>query len=142
MHQLQSAVERGAQIITFNPLRERGLERFTNPQSPVQMLTGSSTKISSQYHQVKAGGDIAAIMGMCKVLIEMDDRSRAEGRTPVLDHDFIQEHVHGFEDFARDARNYSWEHLERQSGMVRAAFEAAAGVYARAERVIAVYGMA
>ena len=66
MHQLQNAVQRGAQIITFNPLRERGLERFTNPQSPVQMLTGSSTKISSQYHQLKAGGDIAAIMGMCK----------------------------------------------------------------------------
>ena len=66
MHQLQDAVRRGAQIITFNPLRERGLERFTNPQSPVQMLTGSSTAISTQYHQLKAGGDIAAIMGICK----------------------------------------------------------------------------
>lgn len=33
MHQLQNAVQRGAQIITFNPLRERGLERFANPQA-------------------------------------------------------------------------------------------------------------
>ena len=80
MHQLQNAVGRGAQIVTFNPLRERGLERFTNPQSPLQMLTGSSTKISTQYHQVKAGGDIAAIMGICKALIEMDDESCAGGQ--------------------------------------------------------------
>ena len=77
MHQLQDAARRGAQIITFNPLRERGLERFTNPQSPVQMLTGSSTAISTQYHQLKAGGDIAAIMGMCKSLIERTIKAAA-----------------------------------------------------------------
>jgi hypothetical protein len=68
---LQNAVQRGAQIITFNLLRERGLERFTNPQSPLQMLTGSSAAISTQYHQLKAGGDIAAIMGISKGLIRI-----------------------------------------------------------------------
>ena len=41
LHPLQEASERGAPIITFNPLRERGLESFTNPQSPVEMLTGA-----------------------------------------------------------------------------------------------------
>ena len=39
LHQLQDARKRGVPIVTFNPLRERGLERFTNPQSPVEMLT-------------------------------------------------------------------------------------------------------
>ena len=141
MHQLQDAVRRGAQIITFNPLRERGLERFTNPQSPVQMLTGSSTAISTQYHQLKAGGDIAAIMGICKSLIEKDDTSRVNGGVSALDHRFIQEHAHGFDDFAARARNCSWECLERQSGLSRAAIEAAAESYGRAERVIGVYGM-
>jgi hypothetical protein len=61
LHPLQEAAQRGVPIVTFNPLRERGLERFTNPQSPVEMLTGSSTQISTQYHQVKAGGDLAAL---------------------------------------------------------------------------------
>ena len=28
LHQLEDAAKRGAEIITFNPLRERGLERF------------------------------------------------------------------------------------------------------------------
>jgi len=34
LHQLQAARRRGVPIITFNPLRERGLVSFTNPQSP------------------------------------------------------------------------------------------------------------
>ena len=34
LHDLQDAVERGVKIVTFNPLRERGLERFVNPQAP------------------------------------------------------------------------------------------------------------
>jgi hypothetical protein len=40
LHQLQEARKRGVPIITFNPLRERGLVSFTNPQSPLEMLTG------------------------------------------------------------------------------------------------------
>ena len=42
---------------------------FTNPLSVVQMATGGETPISTQYHQVKIGGDIAAITGMCKALL-------------------------------------------------------------------------
>src|ERR1700678_907430 len=60
VHSLQAARRRNVPIVTFNPLRERGLERVVNPQSPVEMLTNAATQISTQYHQVKAGGDIAA----------------------------------------------------------------------------------
>jgi anaerobic selenocysteine-containing dehydrogenase len=49
LHDLQDASERGVPIITFNPIRERGLERFQNPLSPRQMLTGDSTQISSTW---------------------------------------------------------------------------------------------
>ena len=31
--------KRGVEIVTFNPLKERGLERFTDPQSPIEMAT-------------------------------------------------------------------------------------------------------
>ena len=48
LHQLQEVRERGVPIITFNPLRERGLESFTNPQSPLEMLTLAETQISTQ----------------------------------------------------------------------------------------------
>ena len=57
-----------------------GLERFTNPQSPAEMLTRRSTEISTQYHQVKAGGDIAALAGICKALLAADRAARGPGR--------------------------------------------------------------
>jgi molybdopterin-dependent oxidoreductase alpha subunit len=141
LHPLADAHNRGVPIITFNPIRERALERFVDPQSPIEMLTLKSTPISSQYHQLRLGGDIAAIMGMCKCLIAEDDAAHAEGRPAVLDHAFIAEHTHGFEDFAEQARAYDWKTLEYHSGLTRSAIESAAAVYARAEKVIAIYGM-
>lgn len=87
LHDLQDAVNRGVKIVTFNPLRERGLERFVNPQSPSQMLTGKETTISSEYYQVKNGGDIAALFGVCKALIEADDELRASGRSRITGND-------------------------------------------------------
>lgn len=141
LHPLQEAARRGIPIVTFNPLRERGLERFTNPQSPAEMSTGQSTPISSQYHQLKAGGDVSALMGMCKALIEADDAAMALGEPGLLDHAFIDEHTADFEAFAQVVRAASWADIERTSGLAREALEAAATVFARARRVIAVYGM-
>ena len=141
LHPLQDARRRGVPIITFNPLRERGLERFTNPQSPVEMLTHASTQISTQYHQVKAGGDIAALTGICKALFAADREAQAEGRPRLLDIDFIAEHTHGFGEFEKFCDRLAWPALEAKSGLKRAAMEAAAAVYARARAVIGVYGM-
>ncbi|WP_449410065.1 FdhF/YdeP family oxidoreductase [Methylobacterium komagatae] len=141
LHPLQEARKRGVSIITFNPLKERGLERFTDPQSPVEMLTRSSTRISTQYHQVKAGGDLAAMTGMCKALFAADRHARAAGRPAVLDHAFIAEHTHGLEAFEQFCDEQEWPALERRSGLSRTALESAASVYARAKKVIGVYGM-
>ena len=87
LHDLQDAVDRGVKIVTFNPLRERGLERFVNPQAPDEMLTGKETLISSEYYQVKNGGDIAALFGVCKALIEADDALKASGASKVAGDD-------------------------------------------------------
>ncbi|UFN47383.1 FdhF/YdeP family oxidoreductase [Roseomonas sp. OT10] len=141
LHQLQEAVKRGCTVITFNPLKERGWQRFTNPQNPVEMMTGQETVISAQYHQVKAGGDIAALMGLCKWVVEADDRARAEGGAPVIDHAFVSAHTTGFEAFAAAARATPWAEIEAQSGLPRAALEDAARVYARSKAVMAIYGM-
>src|ERR1700760_3028633 len=65
---LREASRRGAPIVVFNPMKERGLERLASPQHPVEMLTFSSTQIASAYYQVKVGGDAAVLRGMMKVL--------------------------------------------------------------------------
>lgn len=141
LHPLQQASKRGVPIITFNPLVERGLERFTNPQSPKEMLTNEQTRLSTQYHQVFAGGDIAAIMGVCKAVFDLDDKALAAGAERVLDVEFIQEHTHGFDAFAALVRRTTWEDIEHASGLKRLALEECAGVYAKAEGVMAMYGM-
>src|SRR5476649_1626820 len=141
LHQLQEARQRGVEIITFNPLRERGLVSFVNPQSPTEMLTGKETVISTQYHQVKAGGDTAAIMGLCKAVLAADDAASATGKPRVLDTAFLDQHTHGFDAFAASVRACGWEQIESTSGLRRADLEAAAAVYVKARAVIGIYGM-
>ncbi len=141
LHQLQDARRRNVPIVTFNPLRETGLIKFINPQSPFEMLSGVTTRISTQYHQVRAGGDLAAITGICKALIEADDAAKRNGDARVLDAEFIAEHTQGFEEFAAFVRSRDWPALEAEAGLSRADLEAAASQYASAHAVIAVYGM-
>ena len=141
LHTLKDCRDRGVEIVTFNPLRERGWERFADPQSPKDMLAGGETQISTQYHQVKAGGDISALLGICKLVIEADDRAIAEGGERVVDHHFVVQHTVRFEEFATFCRNASWDDIVHESGLSRHAIEAAARVYMKAEKVIAVYGM-
>jgi len=141
LHQLQDARKRGVPIITFNPLREPGLVRFANPQSPVQMLTPDNTQISTQYHQLKTGGDTAAILGICKAVIAADDLALEQARPRVIDVDFVREHTTGYEAFANYAREVSWADIESVSGLPRDAMEAAAAEYVKANAVMIHYGM-
>ncbi|OSI60475.1 formate dehydrogenase [Bradyrhizobium canariense] len=140
LHPLQDAAKRGVQIITFNPVREKGLEVFINPQNPTEMLTGKATQISSQYHQVKVGGDIAVIVGICKHVFAADDAAKQQGKR-VIDAPFVGQHTHGFEEFEARVRATSWDEIEIASGLSRSVIEGAAQVYVEADRVIGIYGM-
>jgi molybdopterin-dependent oxidoreductase alpha subunit len=141
LHHLQEASRRNVPIITFNPLRERGLERFTNPQAPVEMLTGSETRISSSYHQVLAGGDTAAMMGLCKTLLALDDAEAERTGNRVIDAGFIAQHTHGFEEFIALVRETPWSEIEAHSGLTQGELEASGTVYANAKATIGIYGM-
>jgi molybdopterin-dependent oxidoreductase alpha subunit len=141
LHPLQQAKKRGAKIVTFNPIREQGLVSFVNPRSPVEMMTGKETTISDQYLQLQSGGDVAAIMGLCKCVVEADDAAKASGKPRVLDVDFIALHTTGFDAFIDRVRGTPWPDIETGSGLTEAALRDAARVYIEAERVIGVYGM-
>ncbi|MCD5991999.1 FdhF/YdeP family oxidoreductase [Pseudomonas sp. CDFA 602] len=141
MSELHTAAKRGASIISFNPLREKALVRFASPQNPRDMIGRRGVEISSQYHQVRTGGDMVAMQGICKVVIEADDAAQREGRPRVLDVAFIDEHTHGFEQYADYCRGLSWDIIERHSGLSRQAIEDVAAVYMRSERVICCWGM-
>jgi len=141
LHDLQDCAKRGVPIIVFNPLRERGHERFTNPQNPVEMLVKPATRISSQYHQINVGGDKAALMGLCKAVLELDDAAKSNDGKRALDVEFIAEHTHGFAEFEQAVRAADWSEIEHRSGLTRGAIESAAFVYTRAESAMIAYGM-
>jgi anaerobic selenocysteine-containing dehydrogenase len=84
--------------------------------------------MSCQYHQVRNGGDIAAITGMCKHIFNADDATQKDGKR-VLDVDFIAHHTHGFEEFKQRVRSTSWKDIEQESGLTRQALKDAADVY-------------
>src|SRR6218665_1775822 len=139
--ELREARRRGARIVSFNPLKERGLERFADPQSPIEMATFGSTPISSHYFQLRIGGDLALLKGMCKRVFELDDAAQAQGRPRVLDTAFIETHTQGLAEFEASVRAESWAVIVAESGLSQAQIEQAAELYAGAQRVIACWGM-
>ncbi|MGS1109197.1 FdhF/YdeP family oxidoreductase [Achromobacter anxifer] len=136
MGTLHELARRKVPIIVFNPLRERALERFADPQSIVEMATFSSTNIASTYYQVRAGGDAAALKGIMKALLALEAQ-----RGQVLDRDFIAEHTLGFDALATDLETTSWTDIETESGLHRADLEHVAETYARSNATIVTYGM-
>lgn len=138
---LRAVSLRGKPIIVCNPLHERGLERFQNPQSPLEMATMGSTPIASAYHLVKVGGDAAMFTGIMKALLAADAQNIADGGPGYLDRAFISEHCHGFDELQQSLIEAEWVEIERDSGLNREAIESIALAYRQAERVIICYGM-
>ncbi|HEX8601546.1 MAG TPA: FdhF/YdeP family oxidoreductase [Pseudoduganella sp.] len=141
MATLRAAALRHAPIVVFNPLKERSLERFKSPQSPVEMTVGKAVPIATHYYQVRVGGDCAVLKGMMKALLAADAQQVAAGGESLLDRAFIRDHTHGFETLVADLDGTTWDEIEHVSGLSRADIEAAAAVYAKAKRVIICYGM-
>ncbi|AMM84984.1 FdhF/YdeP family oxidoreductase [Martelella sp. AD-3] len=138
---LRRAAERGARIVAFNTLKERGLKRFADPQRKREMVLGGSAPIASDYFQPRLGGDMAAFRGMAKAVLAADRKARAETGTGVLDDVFIREHCHGFEDYVAAIDATGWGAIEDQSGLSRDDLEKAAAIYLDADNVICTWAM-
>jgi molybdopterin-dependent oxidoreductase alpha subunit len=139
--ELRRAVQRGARVLAFNPLRERGLERFADPQDALEMLHNGSERIASEYYQPRIGGDLALVAGMIKHVLEQDAGERAAGRAPLLDDAFIAAHTDGFDGFRAGIGTLRWDGIERLSGLSEARIRDAGDRYLQAERAIVCWGM-
>jgi len=139
MGTLHECARRGVPIIVLNPLKERALERFADPQNVVEMATYRSTDIASTYLQVKAGGDAAALKGIMKALLALD--AWAGKGSDIIDRAFVAEHTMGFDALVGDLHATSWTEIEDESGLRRAELEAVAQAYAKSTATIVTYGM-
>ena len=106
---LAKAKRGGARIVTVNPLREAGTERFKNPQTAAG-LAGSGTALSDLHLPIRLGGDQALFRALGRLLID----------SHTLDRDFIAEHTHGYQEYEAAALALDWDDVETATGLTRA----------------------
>ncbi|MEU1627149.1 FdhF/YdeP family oxidoreductase [Streptomyces sp. NPDC020096] len=110
---LEQAKAGGARIVSVNPLPEAGLERFKNPQN-ARGLAGSGTALTDLFLQIRLGGDQALFRALNRLILETDG---------AVDTAFIDQHTHGFEEFAKAARATDWDEVLRATGLDRQEIE-------------------
>ncbi|WP_329810001.1 FdhF/YdeP family oxidoreductase [Stenotrophomonas sp. SMYL8] len=136
MSNLVEARKRGIPIVAVNPMPERALIRFAEPQDMVQMATFGSTEITSEFVHIRIGGDLALIKGMMKVMFERE----AQGER-VLDHDFLAEHTVGLDALRADVMAQDWNEIVQVSGITQAQIRRCAEIYIRSKATVICYGM-
>ncbi len=129
MKYLHLARKKGLRIVSVNPYREPGLERYWVPSNADSALLG--TKVADAHFRVRVGGDIAFIHGTLKALLEADTIDRA----------FIEARTEGWPELEAALRDTAWPELEASSGVSRAEMERMAELYAQAESAILCWSM-
>ncbi|QBL92623.1 Protein YdeP [Komagataeibacter saccharivorans] len=141
MTELVHARKRGTPIVAVNPMPERALIRFTEPQDPIKMATFGSTPIASEFCHVRIGGDAAFLKGVMKTLFELDAEAAARGEPAVLDHAFIAEHTFGFEALKADIEATQWADIVAVSGLTEEQIRRVGAIYAASSATIICFGM-
>lgn len=128
---LAEADRRGAQIVHINPLVEAGATRTIIPHEILRMATFRTTDTSTLNLQPRIGGDFALMRGIAKAVFE-----ESESDPKALDHQFIERHTHGFEEYRAAVEATPWSTIEEQSGLTEDDVRRAARVYCEADRSI------
>lgn len=140
---LEQAKQRGAVIVSVNPLPEVGTRRFANPQhyldplKALPTLLGEGARLADLWLQPRINGDLAVFKGIMKAMLAAEDAAPGT----VLDHEFIDRHTHGFAALAADLRAAEWDELVTASGVPRDQLEAAAAIAQRSRATICCWAM-
>lgn len=126
---IYEAKRNGTKVVTINPHREPGLERYWIPSILESALFG--TKITDRFFQVHAGGDIAFLNGVLKHL-------NAQGW---VDDDFVSSHTARFDELRETLAGQDWPTLERYSGATSDEMLAFARMYGEAKNAVFVWSM-
>src|SRR6185369_12964551 len=133
---LLEAKRRGCKIVHINPLPEAGSTRFKHPQEFWTWL-GAGTQLADLFLQVRINGDVALLKGLMKEVLDAEERRPGE----VLDHEFINTHTTGFEEFKAGLHQAHLGDIIEQSGIKKTQLEDAARIFIESERVIFCWAM-
>ncbi|WP_190264034.1 FdhF/YdeP family oxidoreductase [Glutamicibacter nicotianae] len=128
---LADARKRGARVVAVNPLPEAGFFGFKDPQTVGGML-GKADPISSDFLQIKVGGDLALFQAFGHLLLEEEKKHPGT----VVDHEFIAAVTDGFEAY-KDARaTLDWDATEKATGLTRTQITEIAMLLAKSKATI------
>lgn len=136
MTNLVEARRRGVPIVAVNPMPERALIRFTEPQDVIQMATFGSTAIASEFVHIRIGGDLALFKGMMKVIFERESAGER-----VIDDEFVREHTEGLDNIRHEIEALSWSDIVSASGIDEDQIRRCAEIYIRSNATMICYGM-
>jgi formate dehydrogenase major subunit len=133
---LAEAKQRGAQIISVNPLPEAGLLRFKDPQT-VRGVAGRGAELTDVFCQIRLGGDLAFFKAIGARLLDAEDAAPGT----VLDREFIERHTHDFEAYRAQARALDEAEIAEATGLPSELLDDVARRFARAERIVLCWAM-
>ncbi|UTR09015.1 FdhF/YdeP family oxidoreductase [Evansella sp. LMS18] len=107
------AKKKGTKIIVINPYREPSMEKYWIPSNPESAIFG--TKVADDFYQVNIGGDIAFMHGIMKHWFEMEEKQHGSA----INHEFVNEHVNGYEDIKANVDAQSWDEIIKSSGVTK-----------------------
>ncbi|MDN4075093.1 FdhF/YdeP family oxidoreductase [Fictibacillus terranigra] len=132
---MYAAKRNGTKIICINPYREPSMEKYWIPSIGESALFG--TKLADDFYQVNIGGDIAFMHGIMKHWFEMEKRERGSA----IDHNFVNQHVNGYEELKRKVQKQSWEAIEQSSGVSKERIYELAELLARSKSGVFVWSL-
>jgi molybdopterin-dependent oxidoreductase alpha subunit len=133
---LLQAKRRGCRIVHINPLPETGLTRFKHPQEVFSWL-GKGTQLADLFVPVRINGDVALLKGIMKDILAAEERRPGQ----VLDHEFINKHTTGFDEFAAALRKVHLGDIIEQCGVTKVKIEDATKIFLGSERVVFCWAM-
>jgi len=133
---LEDAKLKGASIVAVNPLPEAGLIRYKNPQR-VRGVIGKGTQIADQFLQIRSGGDMALLQAVSKRVLLAEEANPGT----VLDHEFIRDHVSGFEETKANLLAVDEAEVLLATGLTSEQIDELAERYIAADRVIITWAM-
>jgi molybdopterin-dependent oxidoreductase alpha subunit len=140
---LEAAKERGAKIVSVNPLPETGNFRFEDPQKfkhPLQALPNllhHGVRLSDVWLPVKINGDLALFKGIMKEMLAEEEEKPGS----VFDHDFIRRSTVGYDDLIQSLRSASWDEITTVSGLSREQIRHTAEMAMRSKATICCWAM-
>ena len=132
---LEKCKKHGEKIIAINPLKEVGFMKFTNPQSPLKMLSGG-TNLADVFVPVTINGDVAFFKAL---LLKMLEKEEQEG--DVFDKAFINEYTHGYDAFIEDLKRFNFDECLKLSGVSKETFNAIFEIILNNDNIIVCWAM-